>query len=267
MSAETLPRVAGLAVQEIGTGPPVLALHGAYSTHAEIAGYLAPMLPERRLLIPDLPGMGDSAADGVASAADAVGRLDALVAATIGDERFVVVGHSYGGHLARGIAARRPDQVGGLALICPLVPDEHHPEPRRALVDDGAAAGLAADLVDGFTGYFVIQTETTAARYLRAVVPALGQFDPAGVERQLENDRLETAGYPGPVLVMTGRADSWVGWRQHAALLDAYPRASSLVVADAGHALPHEFPELMGATLRQWLRDIEGTPPEPAPRP
>lgn len=244
-----------LSVREVGTGPPVLALHGAFSSGAEVAGFLPAMLPAHRLLIPDLPGHADSPSDGVASAADVVDRLDALVEASIGTEPFAVVGQSYGGHLARGVAARRGAQVRALALICPLVPDDHHPEPHVVVADDGAAATLDADLGSAFTGYFVVRTAWTLARFREAVVPALGPHETEAIGRQLEHAELELedAGADRPTLVLTGRHDAWVGFRQHTRLLDAYPRATSIVVADAGHALPHERPELVAAALQDWL--------------
>ena len=46
--------------------------------------------------------------------------------------------------------------------------------------------------------------------------------------------------YDRPVLVLVGRHDSFVGYRQYQGLLAAYPAATAMVLADAGHALPHE---------------------------
>ncbi|WP_260681125.1 alpha/beta fold hydrolase [Arthrobacter sp. KBS0703] len=43
-----------------------------------------------------------------------------FIDSTVGDEPFLVIGHSYGGYLARAIANRRADQAVGLALICPV---------------------------------------------------------------------------------------------------------------------------------------------------
>ena len=241
-----------------GDGPPVLALHGAGSTHAELRSALDPMLPGHRLIYPDLPGHGDSAADGVASAADAVAALEELVDHAIGTEPFALVGHSFGGHLARGLAARRPGQVRGLALICPMVPDDLHAERAAVVVDDGSAASLPADLAEEYTGYFVVRTAATLARFHDAVVPSLGRSDGNAIDRMMTDGALDLdVDYPHPVLVVTGRHDAWVGYRQHAGLLEAYPRATSLVLADTGHALPHERPEALAAALRLWLEAVE----------
>ena len=76
-----------------------------------------PLLARRgmRGIHPDLPGMGSSTRTSASSAADVLGALDALLAAEVGDEPFVVIGHSFGAHLARGIAARHPGRVAGIA--------------------------------------------------------------------------------------------------------------------------------------------------------
>ena len=41
------------------------------------------------------------------------------------------------------------------------------------------------------------------------------------------------------------------------ALVDHYPHASLAVVDDAGHALPHEQPELLRSLLAEWLARVE----------
>ena len=56
---------------------------------------------------------------------------------------------------------------------------------------------------------------------------------------------------------MAGRLDSTVGYAAATDLLDVYPHASLAVVDDAGHALPHEQPELLRALVLEWLARVE----------
>lgn len=252
MSTFTTTSGIELAWTEVGSGPPVLALHGAYSAHQEIRAFLDPVLPEHRRIYADLPGHGGSSAAG--SAADTVTALLELLDHVADDEPVLVVGHSYGAHLARGLAARRPDRVRRLALICPMVPEDMHPEPATVIADDGTSAELPPAALDTYTGYFVVRTAATLARYRAAVAPVLDTWDDAAVEQLMGNGALELGhDYPHPVLVLTGRQDAWVGYRQHAGLLEAYPHATSIVLADTGHALPHERPEAFAIALRYWL--------------
>src|SRR5215213_3114750 len=104
---------------------PVLGLHGWCVDHREIMGALEPLFADRpgyRRIYPDLPGMGRTPAPETIDSTDAVLELLlGLVDAIIGEEAFLVVGHSSGGYLAQAIASRRPRQAAGLALLCPLV--------------------------------------------------------------------------------------------------------------------------------------------------
>lgn len=246
-----------LFYRSLGEGPAVLALHGAYSAHEEILGFLDSMLPFHRRLYPDLPGMGNSTAEGVDSADAVVTVLEEFIDQVVGPEPLVIIGHSFGAHIARGIAARRPTQVRGLVLICPLIPNNAQPEKHVVLGDEGVAASLPPDQAEEFSGYFVVQTEETVDRFRTAVAPVLGRFDGEAVNLQMKSWALdpdpETSGYDQSVLVLTGRHDSTVGYRQHTALLDRYPRATSIVLAEAGHALPHEHPEVLEVALHRLL--------------
>jgi pimeloyl-ACP methyl ester carboxylesterase len=253
---------AALSYDDVGQGTCLLALHGAYSTHHELASALEPMLDpydSYRRIYPDLPGMGGSPPhESVQSSNDVIDFLGRLVDDQVGASPLLVVGHSYGAHLARGLAARRPRQVIGLALICPLMPDAMNPEPPAVVeVTVDPATLLDPGDVDEYTGYFVVQTEETVQRFKDAVLPSVGQFDGDAVEKIMAEWRLDPdpdeIPLQAPTLIVTGRHDSWAGFREQLTLVDHYPRGSYVVVADSGHALPHEQPDLLAALLAVWL--------------
>lgn len=253
---------AHLHVDVIGAGVPVVGLHGAYSASTELREALEPILAplgRYRRIYPDVPGMGGSPTHGsIRTTNDVVDLLDEFIGAEVGDAAMLLVGHSYGGHLARGLAARRPDQVAGLALICPLMPATMNAEPHVVVEADGdAAQWLPPALVDEYCGYFVVHSAATARRFQRAVAPVLGRYDGDAVELMMTHSEVhpDPDGVPfgSPTLVMTGRHDSFVGWRDQVALLDRYPRATLVVAAEAGHALPHECPELVAERVRDWV--------------
>ena len=253
---------ATLSFDDVGHGHCVLAIHGAYSTHHELASALEPMIAPYdtyRRLYPDIPGMGESPPQhSIQSSNDVVDLLEQFVDDQIGESPLLLIGQSYGAHLARGLAARRPRQVAGMAMICPLMPGAMSPEPHAVVQSDvDPAALLDPTQVDEYLGYFVVHTEETVQRFKDAVVPSMGRFDVDAVERVMSDWRLdpdpdETA-FDAPTLIVTGRQDSWVGYRAQVALFDRYPRASYVVLADTGHALPHERPDLLAALLEDWL--------------
>jgi pimeloyl-ACP methyl ester carboxylesterase len=52
---------------------------------------------------------------------------------------------------------------------------------------------------------------------------------------------------------VAGRLDSTVGYAAATDLLDHYPHVSLAVVDGAGHALPHERPDVLRALVSEWL--------------
>ena len=59
--------------------------------------------------------------------------------------------------------------------------------------------------------------------------------------------------FPHPVLIVTGRQDSTVGYTRAWDQLADYPHATFAVLDAAGHALPHEQPEVLRALVTEWL--------------
>ena len=242
---------------EHGEGPPLLALHGAGVDHREIEACLEPVLaarPSLRRIYPDLPGMGRTAApDTVTSADDVLHVLLALVDSLAGDDQpLLVVGHSAGAYYAQAIADHRPDRVLGLALVCPLL-DGIHDVPDRTVTFGSDELGDS-----GFRDYLTVRTPGTLARYEQYVAPGASLADHSALARigerwQLTAEPGSAGPYERPTLVVTGRQDSTVGYARAYDLLDRYPRATFAVLDRAGHALPHEQPELLRALVTEWL--------------
>jgi pimeloyl-ACP methyl ester carboxylesterase len=232
----------------------VLVLHGAGVDHREAEACFEPALGAHgglRRVYPDVPGMGRTSAPPALRSADDV--LDMLLGFTdevVGEEPALLVGHSAGAYYGHGFAARWPDRVAGLALVCPLLAGVRDVPEHRPVV-------AANDLGDEeFRGYFVVQTPAMLERYQRFVAPAVPLTDVAAMERIGERWELalpEGPAYGRPTLVIAGRQDSTVGYAAAVDLLDRYPRATLAVLDGAGHALPHEQPELLAGLLQEWL--------------
>ncbi|MER6065467.1 alpha/beta hydrolase [Streptomyces sp. NPDC001792] len=242
---------------EHGTGRPVLVLHGAGVDHREAEACFEPAfdgVAGLRRIYPDLPGMGRAhAPETLRSADDVLDTLLDFADEVTGGSAHLVIGHSAGAYYAQAMAARRPAQVAGLALVCLLLPGLRHVPGHRVVAGSGAIGD------DIFRSYFVIQTPEMLERYERYVLPAAALVDQAALERIGERWALtpdHAPAYAGPTLVVAGRLDSTVGYAA-ADLVGHYPHASLAVVDDAGHALPHEQPELLRALLAEWLARVE----------
>lgn len=265
-----LANVNGIPVHyaEHGSGMTILALHGGSVDHREIMGAVEPVFAARpgyRRLYPDLPGMGRTPAPETIDSTDAVLELLlGLVDEVIGEEQFLVAGHSFGGYLARAIAGRRPDQVAGLAVICSLggeqEPGDEPPEHvvRHAAADLDVDGTLEPEMAAEFRDYLIVQTPETLQRFQETVAPGVALADQAAMERMSARWQLRSAPelgppYTSPTLILAGRQDSTVGYAAAWRLLEHYPRATLAVLDRAGHALPHEQPGLLGALVGEWL--------------
>ncbi len=260
--------VSGVPVHyaEHGSGTPVLALHGAGVDHREIAGALEPIfrsVPGFRRLYPDLPGMGLTPAPGtINSNDDVLDILLGLIDSTIGDEPLLVLGQSYGGYLARAVANRRPEQVVGLALICPVGAHTRNVPRHEVLVSSADLTGdMSPELEDSYRSYFVVQTDETLRRFQELVAPAESLVDEPGLTRIFSNWELRDGHgaanpYSHPVLILAGRQDATAGYTGPWELVEHYPRATFALLDRAGHALLHEQPTLTQALVVEWLARV-----------
>lgn len=103
-------------LEQFGEGTPIVFIHGMPSTCREF-DRLRAALPGRHTIAFDRPGYAWSS-----GAPQQFGeQLDAIVeaAATLGVERALVVGHSFGGLATLGLAIRRPEFVDRMLLLAP----------------------------------------------------------------------------------------------------------------------------------------------------
>jgi pimeloyl-ACP methyl ester carboxylesterase len=96
---------------------PVLLLHGVPQTSSTWRDVAPALAGARRVLAPDLPGLGGSTYSGPYDIPAVVGQLAALIEAEVPGGRVDVVGHDWGGSLALGLAGLRPDLVRRLVVV------------------------------------------------------------------------------------------------------------------------------------------------------
>lgn len=101
-----------------GAGAPLVLLHGGHGSWLHWARNIEALAESRRVLVPDLPGYGES--DALPPDAGFPGLVDTLIASLdrlLGkDAAFDLAGFSFGG-VAAGCVALRCPRVGRLALL------------------------------------------------------------------------------------------------------------------------------------------------------
>jgi pimeloyl-ACP methyl ester carboxylesterase len=119
-------------VAVIGTGPPVLLLHGFDSSMLEFRRLVPLLASDHQLILPDLYGFGFTPrpADGSYNPAGVLAHLESLI--TVLTARWSaassplapsptlgVIGASMGGSVAMELARRRPERIDRLMLLAP----------------------------------------------------------------------------------------------------------------------------------------------------
>ncbi|MCX7038843.1 MAG: alpha/beta hydrolase [Spirochaetes bacterium] len=267
---------ARLLFETIGTGRPILLIHGYSLDRRMMKACMEPVFARRsddwQRIYVDLPGMGGSRAPARLASSDWIlETLLAFIDALLPGRRFSLMGESYGGYLVRGIVRKRAVSVDGLLLLCPMIVPERQkrdrPSFRRMARDDEFHATIPRELRRRFEVEMVVQTRQTWARYNEEILPALAAGDPLFLRKlhgprygfSFDVDALE-APLDKPALFLLGRQDDVVGYRDAWKLIESYPRASFVVLDRAGHCLQIEQESLFTALAGEWLDRVRESP-------
>jgi pimeloyl-ACP methyl ester carboxylesterase len=102
---------------DLGTGPPVLLLHGLGASIESWQRVVGPLSEQVRVLVPDLVGFGYSAKPDIDYTLDAfVGFVGAFME-SVGIAQASLVGHSLGGAIALRIAIEHPEWIDRLVVV------------------------------------------------------------------------------------------------------------------------------------------------------
>ncbi|KEF52806.1 uncharacterized protein A1O9_11223 [Exophiala aquamarina CBS 119918] len=263
-------------MREIGEGTPMLIVHGwEMDGKVEEIDFepIFTKVPGFRRIYVDLPGMGTTPANNIKDLDDIYLRLVQFIKSRMGKSKFLLVGSSCGGYLARNLAQVYHGQVDGLLLRVPLI------EPEDSLRDLDTVQPLVVNekLMSSISkedkallGNILIQTppyiESLKAKYEVAVLPALK----AAKRDVLNRIRADTKRYQlsvaskhrnskflAPTLIICGRQDEVVGYRDSLRLLELYPRSTYVVLDRGRHDLPIDENGVFEALVSDWLTRVE----------
>jgi 3-oxoadipate enol-lactonase len=251
-----------------GHGAPLLLLHGSPFDHRIWIPAIPYLAGHFRVVAPDMPGYGRSppAKD---ETPEALIRLIAGLMTGLQMVPGFVVGSSFGGTLAVGLAARHPERVRGLVIAGGLG-IERWPATLQARLAR-AVRGLPGALALGMRlaprtqarwflrgalndpqvadGAIVEQVATTlrSTTGRRALIRALRRLDEWHiVTRQL-------GGVRAPTLLVWGEHDALFGLPVAERMRHAIHGAQLVTLAGAGHLLPAERPDELAAIIRSFL--------------
>jgi pimeloyl-ACP methyl ester carboxylesterase len=253
----------GFAVwREWGSGPALVMLHGGAGSWSHFFRQIHFLAQDYRVIVPDLPGFGDSAdcnrdADPHRMARILVAGIDRL----IGAERFYQVGFSYGGIIGSFVSRLVASRIGGFVIVggvgfearrhdVTLSSWRHIPDARqrRAIHRDNLLAIMIADpaRIDD-TAILIQQSNAERSRHdtrpTARTKPLTANLDASGV----------------PLATIWGEHDQLAApyfEERRAWLLARDPEASFKLVDDAGHWVQYEAADAFNAALTDCLRSF-----------
>jgi pimeloyl-ACP methyl ester carboxylesterase len=249
---------------------PILFLHGWAMDHRDESLVYEPYFaahPGYRRIYPDLPGMGKTAArQWIKNQDHYLDIVLRFIDIVVGEQPFLLAGTSAGAYLARGVVHRIGERIAGLLLRVPLiVPEDARRDVAkfdRLVENESVMAKLGPAERQAHAEVLV-----HSPRYLKAarrkhdkqVAPAMKIADQKHLEPIRRDPRrygfsfdVDSA-FGAPTLIVTGRQDISVGYRDAWRLLDIYPRASFAVLDRADHGFPIDQHSLFFALLDDWL--------------
>ena len=260
-----------LAFETIGSGPPLLVLHGLFGSSSNWRSMARQLAATHSVHIVDLRNHGASpwadSMDYTEMADDVLMLMDRL-----GLKQPAVMGHSMGGKTAMALALRHPQRVGRLLVvdIAPLSYADTLTPFAQAMrgVDMLTAASRAEvqgrlqqsvpdpQVVPFLMHNLVLHNDRFDWRInllgISAAMPQLCSFPSS----------LLGAQFGRPVTVLAGEHSDYVAARDGSAFLPMFTQVEVDVIADAGHWLHADQPSAFLARVRHALqRDVQ--PPQP----
>jgi pimeloyl-ACP methyl ester carboxylesterase len=248
-----------LRVDELGAGdPPLVLVHGFTGSHIDWDPVAPALAAERRVVMFDNRGHGDSTNTGDAASytfAELVGDLTVVVGETAGGGPVDLLGHSMGGIVAMRYALDHPDAIRSLILMdTGAAPAGRLEDFLAGMVALGRAEGMAA-VGEKMASYMVgTPMEAQADRVRRKITSMdVEAMDALGRELGTYASMVgELASLRCPVTVIVGENDT--GLRGAADVMaEQIPGAELAVIAGAGHSPQEDDPAAWLAVVEKHL--------------
>lgn len=162
--------------------------------------------------------------------------------------RFVLVGFSLGGYIARKVAELFPERVAALVLVASSLESD---TPERAKAKQDAIRALDPASFRGLSMGAIAQSLHPDRRGERELVTRIREmgrrlgYEAMVLQSGLQRDGIAAASLRCPTLVVGAAQDALRSARETRALADTIPGASLEVIEQSGHMLPLEQPEAL----------------------
>lgn len=244
-----------LAFETVGSGPPVIILHGLFGSGRNWVQIAQALDHAYRFYLPDARNHGASPWAETMSYPEMARDLVAFIEREQ-LQRPILIGHSMGGKTAMTLALQHPRLIGGVAVI-DIAPEDYadqfapYVKAMRGLGNEAALDFPLPDVPPNLPSALQPNLRRYEDRFdwrLNLMAASLCMPDLCGFPAHLR-----TACFDGPTLFVSGADSNYLRPDSHAGIRQRFPRARLEAIPDAGHWVHADQPEALLKVLHGWL--------------
>lgn len=251
----------------------IVMIHGFRGTHHGLQNIID-RLPEYRIIIPDLPGFGDSTPMNQPHTVAGYAAFISQFIAKLGLQRPVLLGHSFGSIVAAHIAAHQPKFISKLILINPIA--DNPDSGSRKFTTQGIKVyywlghHLPKKLGEGLLrsrlivlGSSKVMTKTHDETLQKKIHAAHLRHFSSFSDRRILHEVFKTSISANvmryapkitlPTLLIAGSIDDIAPLSSQYALRQQLPHSTLVVIDNVGHLIHHEAPAEAAAAIKKFL--------------
>lgn len=269
-------RIGGRAVNviELGTGPPLVFIHGLSGSWQNWLEQLPVFARDHRVVAFDLPGFGASEMPSEPISISGYARLVDALFSELGIAGAAVVGNSMGGFIGAELAIAFPPRVERLVLVSAAGLSIQHYRNERAL----AALRMVDRRLAAYAGWLGSRSDALTRRpRARRLIFSVVAHRPDRLPAALVAEQVRGSGKPGfvpaldaltsypihdrlgeiacPTLIVWGTDDMLVPVRDADEFERLIPNARKIVWPQTGHLAMLERPEAFNRLLAAFLSE------------
>jgi pimeloyl-ACP methyl ester carboxylesterase len=264
-------------VIELGSGPPVVFIHGLSGSWQNWLEQLPVFARDHRVIAFDLPGFGASQMPREKITISGYGRFVEALLAELDVSSAAVVGNSMGGFIGIELALRFPERVERLVLVSAAGLSIQYLRNERAL----AVLGVIGNRLAAYSGWLASRSDALARRPVaRRAIFGIVAHRPDRLPGPLVAEQVRGSGKPGflpaldaltdypirdrlgeiacPTLIVWGAADKLVPARDADEFARLIPNSRKVIWPETGHVAMLERPEAFNALVQAFLAEEPG---------
>jgi len=264
-------------VVELGSGPPIVFIHGLSGSWQNWLEQLPVFAREHRIIALDLPGFGASEMPAEKITISGYGRFVNALLDELGVGSAAIVGNSMGGFIGGELAIRFPERVERLVLVSAAGLSIEYLRNERAL----AVLNTLENRLAAYSGWLASRSDALARRPgARRLIFGIVAHRPERLPGPLVAEQVRGSGKAGfvpaldaltdypirdrlgeigcPTLIVWGAEDKLVPARDADEFARLIPNSRKVVWPETGHVAMLERPAAFNALLEAFLAEEPG---------